>query len=188
MLTNAALFLIQSIFDLYIFVVILRFLLQTLHADYFNPLAQFSIKFTQWIVKPLQKLIPEVKGIDLAILFLLLILEMIKLFVLFCIEFHEVPNIFGLLILSIGGLIRQFLTFYFYAILIRVVMGWLSQVHNNPVYFALFQLTEPVLRPLRRVAPPIAGIDLSPILALILTQLISILIISPITQFAIRFF
>src|SRR5262245_8528659 len=64
MLTSAALFLIQAVFDLYIFVVLLRFLLQTIHADYFNPLAQFSIKFTQWIVKPLQKIIPEIKGID----------------------------------------------------------------------------------------------------------------------------
>jgi YggT family protein len=188
MLTTAALFLIQTIFDLYIFVVMLRFLLQTLHADYFNPLAQFSIKFTQWIVKPLQKIIPEIKGIDLAIVFLLLALEIIKLLLLFAIEFQGIPHIGGILLFCVASLLGKLLTFYFYAIIIRVIISLVAPNPRNPIFFTLYQLTEPVLRPLRRVIPAIGGFDLSPLLAMILTQLLSLVIISPLTQLALHFF
>ncbi len=187
MFITAFLFLIQTLFDLFIYIVLLRFLLQTLHIDHFNPLSQFTLKFTQWIVKPLQKIIPEVKGIDLAIIVLLLCLEMLKIMVLVAIQFSAWPNFFGLLLLSIAGLLGKLLTFYFYAILIRVILSWVTPTHPNAIFFAFHQLTEPVLRPFRRLIPVIGGFDLSPLLALILTQFLSLLIISPLTQFAMSF-
>lgn len=184
MFIQAALFLVQAIFDVYIYIVLLRLMLQTIHMDYFNPLAQFSIRLTQWIVRPLQKIIPEFKRIDLAILALLLMLEMIKITALIGISAHTFPDFLGLVMLSAVNLANKLLNFYFYAIIMRVILSWVSQVHHNPLFFALHQLTEPVLRPLRHLLPMLGGLDISPLLALILTQLISLLLMAPLSRLA----
>jgi len=185
MFANAGFFLIQTLFDLYIYVVILRFLLQTVHADFFNPLSQFAIKFTQWIVKPLQRIIPEIKHVDLAIILLLFVLEIIK-FSLVSLVAAKFPSIPALLLLSFADLINQFLMFYFYIIIIRAVLSWVMPTHHNPTFFALSKITDPVLRPIRRILPMIGGFDLSPIVAIILTQFLALLIVSPLQYLALQ--
>lgn len=185
MFANAGLFLIQTLLDLYIYIVILRFLLQTVHADFFNPLSQFAIKFTQWIVKPLQRIIPEVKHVDLAIILLLFVLEIIK-FTLIGLVSPKFPHIAGLLLFSFADLINQFLMFYFYIIIIRAILTWIMPSHHNPTFFALSKITDPILRPIRRILPMIGGFDLSPIVAIILTQFLALLIVSPLQYLALQ--
>lgn len=187
MLINIGLFLIQTLFDLYIYIVILRFLLQTMHVGYFNPLSQFAIRFTQPIIKPMQKIIPEIKNIDVAVLLLIIILELIKVTLLLVLQLQAFPNVAGLLLFVLANLINKFIMFYFYAIIIRVVLSWITPVHHNPVFFALTQLTEPVLHPIRRVLPLLGGFDLSPLVALIGLQLLSLIIVTPLFHAATAF-
>ncbi|HVV67443.1 MAG TPA: YggT family protein [Gammaproteobacteria bacterium] len=184
MFINIGLFLLQTLFDLYIYIVILRFLLQTMHVGYFNPLSQFAIRFTQPIIKPLQKIFPEIKHIDLAIVFLIIVLELIKVSLLLVLQLQAFPNIAGLLLFALANLINKFIMFYFYAIIIRVILSWITPVHHNPVFFALTQLTEPVLHPIRRVLPMLGGFDLSPLAALIGLQLLSLIIVTPLLHAA----
>ncbi len=184
MLISTGLFLVQTLFDLYIYIVILRFLLQTMHVGYFNPLSQFAIRFTQPIVKPLQKIFPEVKSIDTAVLLFIIILELIKVILLLVIQLQAFPNVAGLLLLTLANLINKFIMFYFYAIIIRVVLSWISPVHHNPVFFALTQLTEPLLHPIRRILPMMRGFDLSPLVALIVLQLLSLVLVTPLSRVA----
>ncbi len=176
MFFHTGVFLIQTLFDLYIYVVMLRFLLQAIHADYYNPLSQFAIKFTQPIIRPLQKILPDIKGIDLAVLFLLVVLEALKLIVLILFELHTFPRIIGLVLFTCSSLIHKFLMFYFYAIIIRVVLSFVPKAHHHPAYFALIQLTDPLVKPLRRLIPPIAGFDLSPVIVIIVLQILTLLL------------
>ena len=187
MFINIGLFLIQSLFDLYIYIVILRFLLQTMHVGYFNPLSQFAIRFTQPMVKPLQKIFPEIKNIDLAVLLLIIILELIKVTLLLVLQLQALPNMAGLLLFALANLINKFIMFYFYAIIIRVILSWITPTHHNPVFFALTQLTEPVLHPIRRILPLLGGFDLSPLLALIILQLLSLAVVTPLMRAAAMF-
>ncbi|MFT3741336.1 MAG: YggT family protein [Gammaproteobacteria bacterium] len=185
MFTDAGLYLIQTLFDFYIFVFILRFLLQTLHADYFNPLSQFALKLTQGVVRPFQKIIPDIKGIDLAVLLIIFLLEIIKLSIPLLVKLTAFPNVGGLLLLALVSMIKEFMVFYFYIILARVLMSWLAPTHHNPVQFALVQLTEPLLKPIRRIIPLIGGFDLAPLIAIIVLQVLQLLLIEPLLDFAI---
>jgi YggT family protein len=93
------------------------------------------------------------------------------------IELHVFPRIPGLILFTASGLLNKFLMFYFYAIVIRIILNLIPSARYHPAYFALVQLTEPLLRPARRIIPLIAGIDLSPILVIILLQVLSLLVI-----------
>lgn len=186
MFLNTGIFLIQTVFDLYIYVVILRFLLQAVHADYYNQLSQFSIKLTQPIVKPLQKIFPDIKGIDLALVFLLIFLELVKYSLMIAVELRTFPRLPGLILFSASGLLNKFLMFYFYAIVIRIILNLIPSVRYHPAHFALVQLTEPLLRPARHIIPLIAGIDLSPVVVIILLQVLSLLVIDNLLHIATR--
>ncbi len=184
MLKTISLFLLHMLFDLYIYVVILRLLLQMIHADFFNPLAQFAIRFTQPLVHPLQKILPEVKRVDLAVIVLLLLLEIVKELVMYRLQLQHFPSVGGLLLLTLAELMKKFLTFYFYAILFRTVMSFVSPSHHNPVYFALSQLVEPILRPARRLMPLVKGYDLSPFMVLIVLQILLVAVAMPLLRWA----
>ncbi len=184
MLTTPLVFLLGSIIDLYTYVLILRLLLQAARINYLNPLAQFSLRFTQPIVHPLQKILPEIKGVDLAILFWIVVFTLLKFVVIWLVQFHTLPQIAGLLILVLANLIEKFLMFYFYLILIRAVLSWIVPAHHNAVFFALTKITDPILRPIRRVLPLVGGFDLSPIVAMIVTQVLILLIVNPLNSLA----
>lgn len=187
MLSNVGLFLLQMLFDCYIYVLVLRFLLQTLHADYFNPLSQFALRLTQWLIKPLQKFIPTIKDIDLAVLLPLFVLEFLKYELVLGLHFQAFPSFSGTLLITLTSILGKFVTFYFYAIIIRVVLSWMAPVHHNPVAFAMVQLTEPLLKPIRRLIPLLGGFDLSPLVLLILLQILQFIVINPLTQVGIGF-
>lgn len=179
MLTDAGAYLIHTLFNLYVYVIILRLLLQAVRIHFNNPLAQFAVKYTQPVVKHLQTVLPVVKRIDLAILLFALGVEIVMFLLLSLLNLGSFPNLAGIVLLSVGDLLRHFSTFYFYAILAQVVFSWLVLLRYTPVSFAVTQLTEPVLAPLRRLIPPIAGFDLSALIALILLHLFEILLVAP---------
>lgn len=170
--TNAGLFLLNVFFGLYIFAVLLRFLLQWVRADFYNPIAQFLVTVTNPPLKPLRRVIPGMYGIDVASVVLLLLLELVFQ-TLLAMLLNQPIAIEILLVRGIFDLLHSVLSIFLYGILIMVILSWVSP-YPNALSQLLARLTEPLLRPARRVIPSFSGIDLSPMLvmlALVLVQM-----------------
>lgn len=182
---NAGLFLIDTLFGLYILVVLLRFLIQWLRADFHNPVSQFIITITNPPLRTLRRFIPGIAGIDLSSVFLMLALSMIKSWLVFSMVGQ--PTTFqGLLVYAIGELLQLTVYVFIFTILIRVILSWLApQPGYNPALRLLYDLTEPLMAPARRLVPPIAMMDISPIVLFILLYLTLMLIVQPILDFGI---
>lgn len=183
-ITNAAQFLIGTLFGLYILAVMLRFLLQLVRADFYNPVSQFLVKITNPPLRPLRRVVPGWQGLDVAALLLLIALQMAELALLAGLDPRPVPMpaLSGLLVLSLAELLRLLLNIYFITILIQVVLSWVNPGQYNPAVNLLTQLNEPVMQPARRLLPPMGGLDLSPIVVLIALQLARILLVQPLTD------
>ena len=173
----ALLFLINTLFDLYLFVLIVRIILIYVRSNYFDPVTQFITKLTDFIIKPIRRYIPNIRNIETASIVLALVLEIIK-FLLISIFSFGFPNILGLIILAIGDLIKITLETFFYAILFQAILSWLQPA--AAINRTLMQFTSPIMRPFLRLIPPIGGVDISPIPALILLQLLIIVVVNPI--------
>lgn len=178
-INNALLFLIQIVFNAYSFILMLRLLLQFFGADFFNPLSQFIVKVTQPIVKPLQRVLPKLKGVDLAIVLLLFVIEAIRITMVVWLQSGVIISPASLFVSSLGLLLRQLLNLFFYAIILRVLLSWFPTQSASPVTHILYVLTEPLLRRARQIIPPIGGLDLSPIAVILLLKFTVILIVNP---------
>lgn len=180
--TQAIHFLITSIFDMFLMLVLLRFIFQFIKADFYNPISQVIVKLTNPALIPLRRYIPSMKGIDTAGIVLLVGLCLIKLIISCVIQFQVFPSIGGLLVWAIGDLITLTLNVFFWAIVIQAIMSWVSPVPGHPIYAILYQLTAPLMHPARRFIKPISGIDVSPIVVLLCLQVLIMVIASPIRQ------
>jgi YggT family protein len=175
-LDNAGLFLLNTLFNLYLFVLSVRLILAWSRANYFNPITRFVITVTQPVINPLRRFIPNIKNLETSTFLLMVVLEIIK-FALIGFLFFLVPNIITLIVLSILDTVKIILSTFFYAILAQAILSWIQASNTgSPVFEILEQLTRPILRPIRRLVPPIAGIDITPIPALIVLQLLIILL------------
>lgn len=182
--TNPLEFLINTLFGLYILTIMLRFLLAVVRADFYNPISQFLVKVTNPPLLLLRRLIPSIGKIDTSALVLMLLLQMLS-FLLIAVLRGGQFSVAVLFILSIEELVSLFLNVFLFAIFIQVILSWVGQGTYNPAVSLLYSLTEPVLRPCRRLIPPVSGIDLSPLLALIAIQLAKYLILPIIHQLAV---
>lgn len=187
---NASIFLIQSLFDLYLMILLLRFIFQYLRIDFYNPMSQLIVKFTSPLVLPLRKVIPGYWGLDLATLVLLLLISLLKLMLISLIGFHKFPHLFGLFVWALGDISGLFFKLFFYAVLASIIMSWVAPHSRSPITAILDRLTQPLLQIARKYIPSIAGIDISAIPVLLGLQLLIILISDPFTtlglQWAIR--
>lgn len=180
---NAATFLIETLFGLYILIVMLRFLLQWVRADFYNPVSQFIVKATQPVLIPLRRFIPGFGGADLAAVVLMFALKFVELWLITGL-LGIAPNVPGLAILSIAELLGLLINVFIFAILIQVIVSWVNPGMYNPVMGLLHSLNEPLLAPARRLIPPISGLDLSPIAVIICLQLVSMVGVAPIRDVA----
>ncbi|MEO5702989.1 MAG: YggT family protein [Gammaproteobacteria bacterium] len=183
--SNAGVFLVQSLFGLYILAVMLRLLLQMVRASFYNPLSQFLVKVTNPVLVPLRRIIPGVAGFDVASLVLLFALQLLQL-VLIALMLDQNLNIAGLALLAIAKLIGLLINVFFFSILIQIILSWVRPGDYSPVSALIHNLNEPLLGPARRLLPPMGGFDLSPILVIIGLQLLSILLVAPLTDMALR--
>lgn len=175
-LQTALLFLIDTVFSLYIGILVVRAILVWVGANYFDPLTQFVIRCTNFISKPLRRVIPNYRNIEISTLLLIFTLEIVKYLLIGFIT-YGVPNIVGILILSLGDIIRLFLLVFFYAIILQAIFSWVQPY--SPVNRALHQFTSPIMQPLHRIVPPVGGFDITPIPALIILQLLIIVVAGP---------
>lgn len=170
-MVNAATYLISTIIGLYIIIILLRFLLQLVKADFYNPLSQFIVKATSPVLTPMRRFIPGLFGLDIASLLLAYILQCIENFLLFAVRGISI-NPLVILWHSIGSLLTLFLYIYFFAILIQVIISWVSPGTYNPATALIYRITEPVMQPARKLLPPFSGFDLSPLLVFVVLNLL----------------
>jgi YggT family protein len=170
-------------FRLYIGAVLLRFLLHWVRADFrFNPLARGLMKVTNPVLVPLRRFIPGYKGIDWAAVLLMLVLAMVAVATVLALG-GRAPSLPGMLILAVAELMTIGVKLFFFAILLMVIMSWISPGTYNPAIELIHAITEPLMRPARQLLPPLGGFDLSPILVLLLLHLTERLIIIPIQSY-----
>lgn len=172
---TALVFLVQTLFGFYILAVMLRFLLQWVRADFYNPLVQFLVRITNPPLLPLRRIIPGYRGLDLAAVVLALILQAVEM-LLITLLLNQPVGIGGLLILTVLELLKLLINIYLWGVIIQAVMSWFNPDPYHPAARVLAQLTAPVLRPARRLLPPIAGVDLSPMLVVVALIFISLLL------------
>jgi YggT family protein len=179
----SSIFLIQTVFGLYLLALMLRLLLQWVHADFYNPVSQFIVKITNPPLRPLRRIIPGWGGIDLASVLLLIALQMVELF-LVNLTLGRAFGMSGLFIAAIAELLELSINIFVGAILIQVILSWVAPGSYNPLIGLVHKIAEPLLAPARRIIPPFSGIDLSPLVALVVLQLLKFLVVSPIANFA----
>lgn len=172
--SEAGLFLIKTLFDLYLLILMVRLILAYVQANYFNPITRFIVKLTQPLVAPLRRVIPNYRRIEFSTLVLIIIFELIKISLLFLLTVG-LPNILLLIPLSIIEALKLLLQTFFYAILLQAIMSWF-QPGETPATQLLKQISSPILYPLQRIIPPISGFDITPIPALLLLQLLIIIL------------
>lgn len=174
-------FLISSLFDLYLFILVVRLVLVFAGANWFDPMTQFIVKATNFIITPLRRMIPNINRLETSTLIVILAMEAIKFTVISLISVGT-PNILGVLVLSLADTFKLFVQFFFYAILIQVVMSWIQP--QAPVMQLLYRVTSPIMRPVQRLIPPIGGMDISPIPAMLGLQLLLIMAVNPLMSVA----
>ena len=177
-LINPLVFLIQTLFGLYITVVVIRFLLQWARADFYNPLSQFIVKVTSPLLRPLRQVIPSLGGMDTASIVLAWLLQTVELALLAVVLGYSLFP-FWALAWSVPALIELVINIFLFAVLIRVVLSWVNPDPYNPAIGLLTRLTDPLLRPAQRALPPISGIDLSPLAVMIAIVLLQMLLVPP---------
>lgn len=176
-LDSAAVFILQTIGSLYLLIVLLRFILQLVRADFYNPLSQFIVRATHPLLKPLRKVIPSVAGLDLASLVLAIVVQLVLMALTLMLLGYGVDNPLQLLVWSIIGVTALFLKVFFFALIISVILSWVAQGSHNPTAMLINQICEPLLAPIRRILPSMGGLDLSPIVAFLILNLIDMLVI-----------
>lgn len=159
---NPFVFLIDILFQLYATALLIRLLLQWVRADFYNPISQFIVKITDPVVKPVRRITPGFGGIDIATLILVVLIMAIKTIIV-----YQTLNPLIIALVSIESTIVLCLSIFLYAIIIQAVLSWVNPDPYNPAVSLLNSLTFPVLKHFRKLIPPISGMDISPIFAII---------------------
>ena len=176
---NASVFLAQTFFGLYLILVLLRFLMQVSRADYYNPICQVVVRLTDPAIKPFNKVLPRILGIDFATLIVALLIQVVAISLVMLLTgnliFH--PTYIGW---ALVGLASMILDIYFFALIAMVIASWIAPYFNHPAMSLIVQLTDPICTPARKLLPPMGGLDFSIILVFVVITLIdTFLVIQP---------
>lgn len=176
-LNIAAAYVLQTLGSLYLLIILLRFILQLVRADFYNPLSQFIVKATQPLLKPLRRFIPSIAGLDTASLVLAILVQLLLMALILLLHYGVLANPLQLLIWSLIGVTALFAKVFFFAMIVSVILSWVAQGSHNPAVELVNQICEPLLRPIRRFLPDLGGLDISPIFFFIALKLFDMLVI-----------
>jgi YggT family protein len=194
-LASPLLLIINTLFDLYVMLVLLRFLFQMLRANFYNPISQFVVRATTPPLKPLRRIIPGFAGQDMAAIVLSLLLLMIKYFLVRALGAAalDIANVLapiasisiaGLVVVAIAEILATIINIFLFAIIIEVILSWVNPGAYNPVTALISSISHPVMQPIRRFIPPMGGLDLSPLFATLALMVIKMLLIPPVIYIA----
>jgi len=169
----ALVFIISTIAQLYLLVMLLRFWLPWLRADFRNPIAQGILRLTSPLVVPVRRVIPPIGRLDTATVIVAFVLQYLAVLVILTI--NEIsPAILPIAATSVIDLVILSLRLFTFAIFIHIILSWVAPGTYNPATAFIAMLVEPVLRPFRSLIRPIGGLDISPIFAIIALQAVAI--------------
>ena len=175
--STAIVFIVNTLAQLYLFVLLLRLLLPLFGADFRNPIAQAIFRLTSPAVVPLRRIVPPIGRIDTATVIVAFIVQYITIVVLLMIMgMLEQASFTQIALTAIVNLVLLVLNLFIFAILIRVILSWISPGGYNPILALIHSLTDPVLRPFQRLLPAMGGLDLSPLFAMILLTALRIIV------------
>ena len=181
---TALVFLINTVFGIYILLLMLRFLVQWMRLPFHkHPILPALFRLTNLPLQFLYNFIPSWQTIDIAAIVLMLLLKMLELALVHIGLYGQSMSPIGLVLLSTANLLSLMIYIFIFAIAIQAILTWIARDSYNPLNDLLFHLNEPLLRPVRRLIPPLQGIDFSPLVAIIALQLADILVIGMLRQF-----
>ena len=172
---SIGLLLVNAIAGFYLFIVLLRFLLQAARADFYNPISQFTVKATNPFLVPIRKVVPGFWGLDLAALVLAVAVHMLASGLSLLIAGYAL-NPAAMIVWAVVGIGGLFLKLYFWGILIMVIASWVAPGNYNPALSLLQQILDPIMKPIRKMLPDMGGFDLSPIIALLSIQVLEVIV------------
>jgi len=166
----------NTIAGLYLLFVVARFLLQLAKADFYNPISQAVFKATDPAVRLFRNFIPGYKGVDFSSLILAFIVQFLAISITIFLYSGTIPSIGFIVTWSFIGILNFIILFYYYALIASIVMSFITMFSGNmnphPILLLVWQITEPIMAPFRRVIPPMGGLDFSPILIFLIIGLI----------------
>lgn len=168
--------LVNTIGSLVILVFILRFLLQLVRADFYNPISQFIVKASNPVLVPMRRIIPGYGGMDIASLVLAYAAQVLAIIMLYWVAGQFVLPWINIFVEAPFRLILLVLDIYFWGLIIIVVASWIAPNSYNPALILVSQIVEPVMRPVRRLIPNLGGLDLSPIFLFLGIQIAEVLV------------
>lgn len=182
-MSNPIVFLIDTVFSLYILAVFLRFLLQWCNAEFYNPISQFLVKITHPPLKILRRFIPSIGKIDTSSLVLIMALQMLADFTILMLK-GMLISVSALIMVSFTQVISLLFNIFIFSVFARALLSWLNPGSFDAAASILHSLTEPLLSTCRKFIPDLGGVDLSPLAALVLLQLAKMMVLPPLQQLA----
>lgn len=182
-LAQAGAYLVQMFLGLYVFVIMVRFLMQVSRADYYNPICQGIVKVTDPAIRPLRKILPTVRGVNFATLFVAFVIQLLAVMLIMALSGYPIFHPIYLAWVFVG-IFSIILDIYFWSLMIMVIASWIAPYSNHPALVLVHQITEPISGPARKLLPPMGGLDFSIILVFAAIYIIQhILVIAPLRQF-----
>ena len=180
---NAGIFLLDTLLGLYIMAFMLRFLFQWARVDFYNPISQFLVKITAPVLNPFRRFIPGFMGLDMAAVVVMLLLQWLLFVTISLIHGAQILPV-ALLVVALAELLKLATYVFIFSIFIQVILSWINPHGHNPIVGLLYSLNEPLLRPARRLLPNMGGIDLSPLIVLVILQLVQMVPVKMLLGFA----
>jgi len=173
---SSAALIFSTLTGIYLLAVLLRFLLQVAKADFYNPVSQAVIRITDPMVRILRTVIPGYKGIDFSSLVLAFVVEAAAISILILLYGGSIPGAGYIITWAFVGIVLFIIKIYYYAILASIIMSFVmmfsGSTNPHPLLLLVWQLTEPVMAPVRKIIPSMGGLDFSPIFIFIAIQII----------------
>jgi YggT family protein len=165
-IASALVFIVNALTSLYLLVLLLRFWLPWLRADFRNPLAQGILKLTSPVVIPLRRIVPSFGRLDTATILVAFIVQYLAILLILLIVGRNAA-FSAIATTALVKLVMLSINLFMFAIFVRIILSWMSPGQQNPATAIISTLTEPILRPVRRIIPPMGGFDISPIFVII---------------------
>ncbi len=173
-LATPMIFLVQVLFGFYTLMVLLRFLLQLVRADFRNPVSQFVLTLTTPVLRPLRKYIPGYRGVDIASLLVAWLVKTVEIAIILLLS--GAAGIAQAIVWAIPALVSLVFMVFTFSIVIGVLLSWFQAGYNHPVAGVIHSLNAPILRQARRIVPVISGIDLAPLVAILALTVLKMLV------------
>lgn len=173
-LNEIAAFLVETAASLYLILVVLRGMLQTARADFYNPISQFVVRATNPPLRVLHRVIPGKGRFDPSVLVLAVVVQIIAILTTLLLAGFGLPSLLTLLVWSLIGVAGLIVNAYLVALIIMIVVSWVAPGTRHPAVLLTYQITEPVMAPVRSLLPSAGGLDFSPILVFIVINVFQI--------------